>query len=43
MKQRDFHKLAIIKRETRGFQSAVPSRKVYKRAEKHKKLWKSSI
>jgi hypothetical protein len=36
MKRRDFHKLAIIKREARGYTTAVPSKKVYKRKIKHK-------
>jgi hypothetical protein len=38
MKKRDFHKLAIIKREARGNTTAVPSKKVYNRKVKHKKL-----
>jgi len=38
MKQRDFHKLAIIKKEARGNTTAVPSKKVYKRRPKHKKI-----
>ncbi len=37
MKKRDFHKLAIIKREARGNTSSVPSKKIYKRKIKHKK------
>ena len=36
MKIRNFHKLAIIKREARGFSSSVPSKKVYSRKVKHK-------
>ncbi len=36
MKIRDYHKLAIIKREARGFSSAVPSKKAYSRKLKHK-------
>jgi len=37
MKQRDFHKLAIIKREARGNTTYIPSKKVYSRKAKHKK------
>jgi hypothetical protein len=40
MKKRDFHRLAIIKREARGNTTTVPSKKVYKRKVKHKKLEK---
>jgi len=36
IKQRDFHRLAIIRREARGFTSAVPSKKCYCRHAKHK-------
>ncbi len=36
IKQRDFHRLAIIRREARGFTSAVPSKKRYRRHTKHK-------
>ena len=36
MRHRDFHKLAIIKREARGFTSFVPNKKTYKRHKKHK-------
>ena len=36
MKQRDFHKLAIIKREARGYTTAVPNKKAYNRKIKHK-------
>jgi len=36
MKQRDFHRLAIIKGEVRGHTSAVPSKKAYTRKTKHK-------
>lgn len=38
MKKRDFHRLAIIKGEARGNTTAVPSKKVYKRKEKHRKI-----
>ena len=38
MKPRDFHKLAIIRREARGNTTAVPSKKAYKRKVKHKKM-----
>ena len=38
MKPRDFHKLAIIKREARGNTTAVPSKKAYKRKPKHQKV-----
>jgi hypothetical protein len=37
MKQRDFHKVAIIKRQVRGFTSVIESKKRYKRHQKHKK------
>ncbi len=40
MKQRDFHRLAIIKREARGNTTLVPSKKLYKRKIKHKKCLK---
>ncbi len=36
MKQRNYHKLAIIKKEARGFTSAIPSKKIYSRKIKHK-------
>ena len=36
MKTRDYHKLAIIRRQARGFTSAVPSKKGYRRHPKHK-------
>ncbi len=36
MKIRNYHKLAIIRREARGFSSAVPSKKAYSRKIKHK-------
>jgi len=36
-KIRDFHKLAIIKREARGNTTSVPSKKRYKRKPKHRK------
>jgi hypothetical protein len=38
MKLRDFHKLAIIKKEAKGNTTAVPSKKVYSRKRKHKTL-----
>jgi len=31
LKHRDFHKLAIIKREARGHTFAIPSKKLYNR------------
>ncbi len=37
MKIRDFHKLAIIRKETRGYTTAIASKKLYKRREKHPK------
>jgi hypothetical protein len=40
MKQRDFHKLAIIRREARGHTTAISSKKCYKRHAKHKKIQK---
>ncbi len=39
VKHRDFHKLAIIRKEVRGYQTAVPSKKVYKRKPKHRKCF----
>lgn len=36
MRVRDFHKLAIIRREARGNTTSVPSKKLYSRKEKHK-------
>jgi len=36
MKARDFHKLAIIKKEARGYTTSVPSKKIYSRKLKHK-------
>ncbi len=43
MKPRNYHKLAIIKKEARGHTSAVPSKKLYKRRDKHKRCLKNSI
>jgi len=37
MRHRDFHKLAILRREARGHTSSVPSKKLYRRKEKHSK------
>ncbi len=37
MKTRDFHKLAIIRKEARGYTTAIASKKLYKRKEKHPK------
>ena len=37
MKSRDYHKLAIIRRQARGFTSAIPSKKRYKRRPKHRR------
>jgi len=37
MKQRDFHKLAVLCGEARGHTSSVPSKKLYRRKEKHSK------
>jgi len=31
VKQRDFHKLAIIKKEAKGYTSAIASKKAYNR------------
>jgi hypothetical protein len=42
MKYRDYHKLAIIRREARGNTTSIPSKKIYKRKPKHKKCLKSS-
>ena len=36
MRQRNFHKLAIIKKEARGYTTFVKSKKVYSRKIKHK-------
>lgn len=36
MKPRDYHKLAIIRRQARGFTSALPSKKGYRRHPKHR-------
>ena len=36
MKPRDFHKLAIIRKEARGYTTAIPSKKHYTRKIKHK-------
>jgi hypothetical protein len=36
MKPRDFHKLAIVRREARGNTTFVPSKKYYSRKRKHK-------
>jgi len=35
MKVRNFHKLAIVRREARGNTTYVPSKKVYRRKVKH--------
>jgi len=40
MKPRDFHKLAILRGEARGYTTAVPSKKHYKRSTKAKAAWK---
>ncbi len=38
---RDFHKVAIIKREARGYTTVVPSKKTYSHKVKHKETkWK---
>ena len=37
MKRRDFNKLAILRNEARGYTTSVPSKKLYRRKEKHKK------
>ncbi len=43
MKIRNYHKLAIIKREARGFSSAIPSKKHYSRKVKHKKGYSETL
>jgi len=43
LKQRDFHKLAIIKKEARGYTTVVSSKRRYKRHDKHKKDLKRSF
>ena len=35
-KTRDFHRLAIIRREARGNTTTVPSKKAYRRHDKHR-------
>ncbi len=35
MKQRDFHKLAVLRKEARGYTSSISSKKLYRRKEKH--------
>ncbi len=42
VKQRDFHKLAILKKEARGYTTAIASKKRYKRHDKYKKDLKRS-
>ena len=37
---RDLHKLAIIKREARGFTAVVPSKKRYRRHPRHRRAYK---
>jgi len=37
MRLRNFHKLAIVKREARGNTTVVPSKKLYSRKVKHVK------
>ena len=36
MRLRDFHKLAIVRREARGNTTYVPSKRAYTRKKKHK-------
>jgi len=44
MKPRDLHKLAIIRKEARGYTTSVPSKKAYTRKAKHtKKPSKASL
>ena len=43
IKIRDLHKLAIIKGEARGYTTAIPSKKAYKRHDKHKKIYKKEL
>jgi len=37
MKTRDFHKLAIVRKEARGYTTAIASKKLYRRKDKHSK------
>ncbi len=37
MRQRDFHKLAMLRKEARGYTTYIPSKKCYRRKIKHKK------
>jgi hypothetical protein len=39
MKHRDFHQLAIIKKEAKGYTSYIISKKKYKRHQKHKQVF----
>ena len=39
MKPRDLHKLAIIRKEARGYTTSVPSKKIYNRKRKHTKKY----
>ncbi len=39
MKLRDYHKLAIIRRQARGYTTAIASKKQYSRKTKHKKAY----
>ncbi len=43
MRQRNLHNLAIIKREARGKTTVIPSKKLYKRKQKHQKCLKNFI
>ena len=43
MKQRNFHQVAVIRREARGFTAAVPSKKRYRRHPRHKLAYKYRI
>ena len=37
MKKRDFHKLAVLRKEARGYTTSVASKKLYRRKEKYTK------
>jgi hypothetical protein len=39
MKQRNFHKLAMIRKEARGYTTVVPSKKRYKRLRRDTRMF----
>jgi len=42
MKRRDFNKLAILRKEARGYTSSIASKKLYRRKEKFKKCYQDT-